>query len=62
MSHHARRRTMLQVEFEGESGIGSGVHVSFFTDAAARLESTEENARIAMWIEDSETERGPSLM
>jgi hypothetical protein len=90
MSHHARRRTMLQVcvyhalmlsrklsteslqvEFEGplESGIGSvravglwaecfglkgqvecvpqGVHVSFFTDAAALLESWNENRALA---------------
>ena len=60
MSHHAKRKTALQVEFEGESGIGSGVHVSFFTDAASLLESWKENANLAgecgmpMWMTDSE--------
>ena len=62
MSHHAKRKTALQVEFEGplESGIGSGVHVSFFTDAAARLESWADNVDLAvgcgmpMWVIDSE--------
>jgi hypothetical protein len=62
MSHHAKRKTALQVEFEGplESGIGSGVHVSFFTDAAARLESWTDNVGLAaecgmpMWTTDSE--------
>ena len=54
---------MLQVEFEGplESGIGSGVHVSFFTDAAGLLESWLQNCQMSndhgmpMWICDSET-------
>jgi hypothetical protein len=48
--------TILQVEFDGESGIGSGVHVSFFTDAAAALEArvginpmvTSEKKRLSM--------------
>ena len=66
MSHHAKRKTALQVEFEGplESGIGSGVHVSFFTDAAALLESFAENVTLTaqsgvpMWIVDSEARGG----
>jgi hypothetical protein len=63
MEHHAQRRTMLQVEFEGESGIGSGVHVSFFTDAAARLEEWAENLAVGgMWMADTETPRGTALM
>ena len=70
MSHHAQRKTALQVEFEGplESGIGSEVHVSFFTDAAALLESFAENVTLTaqsgvpMWIVDSEARGGDGLL
>eukprot|EP01043_Picozoa_sp_COSAG02_P029877 COSAG02_NODE_1879_length_10557_cov_2.360976_5_plen_1465_part_01 len=61
LCHHAARRCLLEVEFEGESGIGTGVHVSFFTDAAARLSETAENAKVGMWMCDSNMPQGDTL-
>ena len=61
LAHHATRRSLLLVEFEGESGIGTGVHVSFFTDAAARLSETAENDEVGMWMPDSSAPRGEAL-
>ena len=61
LCHHAARRSLLHVEYEGESGIGTGVHVSFFTDAAARLSETSENKRVSMWMPDSSLPQGDAL-
>eukprot|EP01045_Picozoa_sp_COSAG04_P004472 COSAG04_NODE_194_length_20815_cov_4.321591_16_plen_456_part_00 len=59
--HHAARRSLLEVEFQGESGIGTGVHVAFFTDAAARLTETEENERVRMWMPDAAAPKQEAL-
>jgi len=62
LAHHAARRSLLLVEFEGESGIGTGVHVSFFTDAAARLSETAENEGVlGMWMPDATMPPSESL-
>ena len=41
LRRHAPRRTVLEVEFEGEHehGVGSGVHVEFYSVAARLLQA-----------------------
>ena len=50
MAVHARSRHALEVQFDGESGFGSGVTQNFYSAAANELLKVRLNAALPVWM------------
>lgn len=52
MAHHARSKAVLEVQFKGEDGFGSGVTQNFYCAVAVALQRRTVNAQVPMWVPD----------
>ena len=53
MAHHAACRNALEIQFEGESGFGTGVTQNFYSSVAAELLRAKTNAALPVWLADA---------
>eukprot|EP00658_Telonema_sp_P-2_P030719 TRINITY_DN2314_c0_g1_i3.p1 TRINITY_DN2314_c0_g1~~TRINITY_DN2314_c0_g1_i3.p1 ORF type:complete len:884 (+),score=215.88 TRINITY_DN2314_c0_g1_i3:115-2652(+) len=52
MEHHASSKAVLEVQFSGEDGFGSGVTQNFYCAVAVAIQSRGINAETPMWMSD----------
>jgi len=53
MALHARSRYLLEVQFEGESGFGSGVTQNFYSAVANQLLKAGVHSALPVWLADT---------
>jgi len=53
MEHHAGKRQVLELAFEGEAGVGIGVTREYYSECAAALMRQEMNSDCPMWLDES---------
>ena len=58
MALHASSRHALEIQFEGESGFGSGVTQNFYSATANEMLKTGVNSALPVWICDASTTAG----
>ena len=58
MRLHARSCHQLEIQFEGESGFGTGVTQNFYSAAANALLTARAHAELPLWLADTTTSAG----